>query len=563
MVQLIQHEIKASLKHGAYYNVYVTQVNKQGLESPKSAPAIIRIGDVNPPVIPTLSMDTSYGTNGFLANRGKVNLKVKWTPNITNDDLKEFVLYTWSTWDNWDGDGVKSSSFASSASTQRVTQNTATDYTLMNQTDKQYLYIGIQAIDYSNNRSDIYVIKVLCEDTAVLETPVDAPLVEPCGDWKLKVTVNFPISHEIERVAIYRDDVVNELWNSNVPVGYILFSSSLQGSFIDELEPMDGLSHKYAYAWVNYNGTVSNKSPYSALVTAKAIDTSMIDKETFKALNQAWTSEFISEGGVMDIEKLKTDLIAQTKTIADLWSQLSVVQQNYDGLFNNYNLLVNNYNLLSAKVSTQDGTISNMQSSISLNAQQIAQKVTQIDLDSKAQQITNAYTSLHLQNKDYIGTVVSMLNNNAVAFSSIGQMANAIQLKVGRDEVISRINMSPETIDISGDKLHISANTLFDGDVRINGILNANAVYNAGYKVRSSVMLKGQVWTEGTIPLPAGYTQEQCVWGLSGGINPNTSDPSNTTFSLSVDPNRIVHAKYDDGNTSGNCAAYYWIMGVK
>ena len=126
---------------------------------------------------------------------------------------------------------------------------------------------------------------------------------------------------------------------------------------------------------------------------------------------------------------------------------------------------------------TTDTTIDAMKAQISLNSSLITQKVSQTTLDSTTNSITNAYTSLYYQNSQQISTIVSNLNNNALAYSSISQLANQIQLKVSKGEVISAINISPETIQLDGERIHITGDTLFDKDVRIlNNIYAGNTV---------------------------------------------------------------------------------------
>lgn len=545
----VQDIIKTGLKKGKYYKVYVTQVNQKGIESQKSDPVLIRVGDTQAPPIPVLLLDTSFGTSGFKKNRGAVDIGLKWGQSIC-DDLSHYVLYTWHSWKDWDKDGVKLKTIPAAA-TNMVIQNTATSYVLAGQRNQEYLWIGIQAVDLSNNHSDIYVMRVLVEDTSILEQPAEAPTCTP-GVWKIKVSINCPQSTQIQKIAIYRDNQTTT-FDGRSCVGLILFYPGMVVSYVDALEVLDGLTHFYTYAWVDYNGNVSPRSPASTSVTAKAIDTELIDKEVFKALNNAWMSEFISDGGVVDIEKLKTDLITQTKNVISLANQLTTVQDNFNGLYDKYNLLVNSLRIISAKVDKQDESMIAMQTQIQQNAKEIDLRATQTTLNNMTNQITNAYKSLYQQNAQGIATVVSNLNNNVLSYTGIAQMANAIQFKVDVNGIKTAINMSNETVQIEGKHLHVTAGSLFDGDVRINGILNADSIYQAGYKVRNSVMSKGLV-NRSWIPLPDGYSEDQCQWGIE-------AQPKSVNITMR---GRYIEAVQTDGHGSDtNIAVRYWIMGVK
>jgi len=509
MVERVQDIIKNGLKKGKYYKVYVTQVNTAGVESPKSDAVMIRVGDTLAPPIPLLSL------NSLRKNKGSVDVMLTWTPSIC-DDLSHYILYTWRSWADWDNDGVRLKDKAASASTNIIIQNTVTSYTLQGQRNQEYVWIGMQAVDISNNHSDIYVIRVLAEDTSVLDRPADAPTVTP-GVWLIQVDIDCPQSTQIEKIAIYRDNQATTFDGISC-VGLILFYPGMVVSYIDNLRVLDGLTHYYTYAWIDYNGNVSPRSPASATVTAKAIDTTEIDLVAFEALNNAWSSDFISNGGVVDIEKLKTDLATQSAKIVSLANQLLTVQDNYDAIYNKYNLLVNTLSIISAKIDQQGNIQSAMQTAIQQNATDINLRATKIALDMTTNQITDAYTSLFNMNAQSIALVVSNLNNDKLAYATIAENYDAIQLKVNQNGIISAINLSPEDIDISGSRLHISADTLFDGNVNINGILNANAIYQAGFKLREAVINKGTIGPGGTIPLPNGYTEDQCSWSFLGKV---------------------------------------------
>ena len=155
----VKHIIKSGLKHGKYYKVYVTQVNTAGIESPKSNPAIIRVGDVLAPPVPILSIDATFGVNGYRKVNGFVDVGLSWTEGAS-DDLSHFIIYTWYNFDFYTADGEYDKSIIPSASTQRSISNGTLKCTLEKQKNNVDICIGIQAIDFSHNASNIYVIKV-------------------------------------------------------------------------------------------------------------------------------------------------------------------------------------------------------------------------------------------------------------------------------------------------------------------------------------------------------------------------------------------------------------------
>lgn len=80
--------------------------------------------------------------------------------------------------------------------------------------------------------------------------------------------------------------------------------------------------------------------------------------------------------------------------------------------------------------------------------------------------------------KAEIINIVGALNGNPSVskYSAIAQLANGLELRVKANELISKINMSPETITIDGKYIHITGDTKFDKNVIVGGALQANSV---------------------------------------------------------------------------------------
>ena len=96
----VHHIISTGLVHNRYYKVYVTQVNKNGIESHRSDPALIRVGDVYAPPQPVLSIDTSEFSNGCYSVGSGITVMVKWTSSEC-DDLANYIGYAWHKRPEW------------------------------------------------------------------------------------------------------------------------------------------------------------------------------------------------------------------------------------------------------------------------------------------------------------------------------------------------------------------------------------------------------------------------------------------------------------------------------
>ena len=115
-------------------------------------------------------------------------------------------------------------------------------------------------------------------------------------------------------------------------------------------------------------------------------------------------------------------------------------------------------------------------------------KQTAESITSTVQSNKKELSSQISQNADKITSVVTNLNDKdkaSAAYSAIAQMIDAIQLRVTADnlkemgrngQLMSYINLTPTTVSILSKLLHITADTLIDGNVITNGMLQAGAV---------------------------------------------------------------------------------------
>lgn len=115
-------------------------------------------------------------------------------------------------------------------------------------------------------------------------------------------------------------------------------------------------------------------------------------------------------------------------------------------------------------------------------------KQTAESITSTVQSNKKELSSQISQNADKITSVVTNLNDKdkaSTAYSAIAQMIDAIQLRVTADnlkemgqngQLMSYINLTPTTVSILSKLLHITADTLIDGNVITNGMIKAGAI---------------------------------------------------------------------------------------
>ena len=115
-------------------------------------------------------------------------------------------------------------------------------------------------------------------------------------------------------------------------------------------------------------------------------------------------------------------------------------------------------------------------------------KKTDDEIRGTVQDAQKNLSSQITQNADKITSVITNLGDPAkasAAYSAIAQMIDAIQLRVTADnlkemgqsgQLMSYINLTPTTVSILSKLLHITADTLIDGNVITNGMIKAGAI---------------------------------------------------------------------------------------
>lgn len=113
-------------------------------------------------------------------------------------------------------------------------------------------------------------------------------------------------------------------------------------------------------------------------------------------------------------------------------------------------------------------------------------KIDQALMDEEAVSLANVDKALQeaiqkgTDAKDQVVSLVGDLNSQdgAKKYSALVQLQNNLEARVEDSDkhIISRINMSPETITIDGKWTHITGDTTIDKNVIVNGMIDANAV---------------------------------------------------------------------------------------
>ena len=129
---------------------------------------------------------------------------------------------------------------------------------------------------------------------------------------------------------------------------------------------------------------------------------------------------------------------------------------------------------------TQDGKNSTFTQDIS-QLRQTATDISSTVVQNKEYQDGQNQTLLSKinQNATSVTSIVGNLNNTTKAiqnYSAIAQMSSNIELRVKSNEIVSKINMSPETITIDGKYIHLTGNTVIDNNLITRGMIQAGAV---------------------------------------------------------------------------------------
>jgi len=457
----VRHVIKTGLKKGQRYNVYVTQVNNAGVESLKSNPAQITVGDITPPPIPPIYLDSCH------RNNGKVDVNVRWATPVC-DDLSHYVLYTWESIPpaGYVDNKPLAKAVGVTATTQRTVTADALSYTLTNQKSKIDLYVGIQAYDTNGNYGNIGVVKVFTMDISPLAKPTNVLNVVP-GSWSMALSVVAPDDVEVDSIVFFRDGISQ--------LAAIKAYPNQITAYIDTLPLAAGLKHRYQYQYLTKDGQASPFSDWSEFVTAMSVDIRMLDQAQIEALKDAWNVD-----NVNSLDELHSQMDKRAQEIQNNANAIQSTTRAIEEVAKSYRILAGKIDLISSAVKTQDNRIASTESSISSIPGDINLKVQEINqtIDSVQKNLQTAYIAAINLQKDRITTLVSNLDSNTGIknYAGLTNLADQIGLKVNADGIITALNLTKEGTRITGRLLHVDSNALFEKDVNIQGKLMAEAL---------------------------------------------------------------------------------------
>lgn len=184
---------------------------------------------------------------------------------------------------------------------------------------------------------------------------------------------------------------------------------------------------------------------------------------------------------------------------------------------------------VAARVTTAEGTISTQGTAINQNASDISAVATR--MTTAEGDIATNTTNIGI-NASGISAIVANLNDSTLArsYTAIQVMQDGIASKVSMGDVTSYFQQTHQGFLIEGSLIHISGNTVFDkgvitADMLQAGCITADAIYQAGYKVKNVTFITGTVSCPTTIdqwiriPIPTDYTPDQCIVILTSVIN--------------------------------------------
>lgn len=132
-------------------------------------------------------------------------------------------------------------------------------------------------------------------------------------------------------------------------------------------------------------------------------------------------------------------------------------------------------------------------------------KIDQALMDEEAVSLANVDKALQeaikkgADAKDQVASLVGDLSSQdgAKKYSALVQLQSNIEARVEDQDkhIISRINMSPETITIDGKRTHITGDTTIDKNVIVNGMIDANAVTSREIDVSSLSAITATIGT--------------------------------------------------------------------
>lgn len=99
-----------------------------------------------------------------------------------------------------------------------------------------------------------------------------------------------------------------------------------------------------------------------------------------------------------------------------------------------------------------------------------------ISLEKCTKAVADAIEDGQYSKDQIVQLVTAMSDMPGEQYTALVQLVDALELRVKDGEIISKINMSPETITIDGKYIHVTGDTVFDNNVIVNNMIQAGAV---------------------------------------------------------------------------------------
>ena len=440
----VHHVVSGGLKAGKVYNVYVSQVNTSGLESNKSTPSRIRVGDITAPDTPVIRLDKSKYPSGCHAVGATCDVYFCWERPAC-DDLDYYGVYVWKNRPQWySGDKAYDKAIGETADMSFLLSGEETSASVGGQKSGNIVYIGVQAIDYSRNRSNIYVLRVSVQDNSFLAKPTEPLLVSTYSIWALRVQTRCPNYDNIKAIEIFRD--------GEDSIAKLLFVQGVNVEYIDMLSVETGLTHYYTYRYITEDNRFSPMSDPSKTVTAQVIDLRYINKAKLEEFNDVW-----SKDGIKEIETLSKQAKEEAKKTKEIADKLAQATKDYNAVYNKYTLLVNQFSQLSAKVEQDESTIKTLRTSIEQTAKAITLKADRTELNTATNKINSVISSQLTVNANEIRGISTRIDNvsNAAnnATNKINSVQQALQTKITQNANAITLRASKGDIDTATNQL--------------------------------------------------------------------------------------------------------------
>ena len=292
-----------------------------------------------------------------------------------------------------------------------------------------------------------------------------------------------------------------------------------------------------------------------ALVTVKVeIDESMIKNEAISLDNvNAAIKEQLSKG--VDAEN-KVSIVVDNLNAQDGYKNYSALTQLNDAI----NLRV------------KEGDVINQ---INVSPESILIDGSKVHITGETYFDDNIVTSKMLQAKAVTADKMSVDSLSAIT-------ANVGSLKGG---TITGTQIVGTNFKNSSGSFTVDDSGNIYGATLKSGTIDGNTIRINGYNVRAVTIMRGVLWADDdvnngcvTVPLPAGYTESQCIWGCytQGGVNRDdtwhkwdqpyqvisTTDTSSFTNNDTLKSAYGSRTYYCDNSVKDHWVAY-WIIGVK